>query len=147
MHLLFLLAALLHLTTAIPTVQSETLDLQPRQRPCAINNNNADFKKRVLQGFCTSIMNQDPGGYYDDIIALGFDFDFETNICGYHVYKDDDCKTCARSTLNRTSVDVGPHGIACLSQRANGGWWKSIKAAPCDGTGIGCWQAREMGGM
>lgn len=149
MHLFFLLAALLHLTTAIPTVQPKTLDLQPRQRPCAINNKISEYMKKAVQGFCTPMMNQDPGGYLDDVIGLDFDFDFGTNLCGYHVYWDNNCNTCARSTLNRTSVEVGPHGIACLSQHANGGWWKSIKAAPCDGTGVGCWHGgmleREQG--
>ena len=91
-------------------------------------------------------MNTDPGGYYDDVIGLDFNnFKPETNFCGYHVYVDDQCLTCARRTLNRTSVEVGPSGLACLRQSENGGWWQSMKGAPCDGTGIGCWKVANMG--
>lgn len=55
------------------------------------------------------------------------------------MFVDVDCKICARSTLFRDNANAGEDGIACLSQAENGGWWRSIKAAPCDGTGVGCW--------
>lgn len=146
MQLLFLLYSLLRLTTALPNGQPDMLNLQPRQRSCAVNYELTDGKTDFNQGFCAHIANTDPGGTaYGDIVGLDFNFKPETKICGFHVYVDDGCQTCARRTLNKTSVEVGPSGLACVSQRDNGGWWGSIKAAPCDGTGIGCWEAGSNG--
>ena len=143
--LLHVLLTLLHPTTGIPAVQPKIRDLESGQIPCATNKKSTEYMKDVVkQGFCKTIWNRDPGGAPDDIIALDFDFDFGTNICGYHVYWDISCNICARSTINRTSVNVGHDGIACLRQHDNGGWWKSIQAATCDGTGVGCWNGGMM---
>lgn len=149
-HLLFLLAALLHLAIAIPTPQCETCDEVP-QKSCATNARNMPYKKEFNEGFCAPFYNrgalgpfEGPADWYDDIIALDFNFDFKSNICGYHVYLDLGCTVCARSTLNRTNAKAGADGTACLSLINNGGYWAAIKAAPCDGTGLGCWNGGVM---
>ena len=99
-----------------------------------------EYKKKFNQGFCTVIRNLGPSQeWYGDTIVLDFDFEFKTNICGFHVYLDDGCKICARKTLYRAGANASDNGIACLSQYDNGGWFRSMKAAPCDGTGVGCW--------
>ena len=61
------------------------------------------------------------------------------------MYLDYECKVCASKTLYRGSVKTGDDGIACVSQQAHGGWFRSIKAAPCDGSGVGCWKWPEKG--
>ena len=143
-HLLFLLAALLHLAIAIPTLQSETPDEVP-PKSCASNDKNMPYKKNFNQGFCAPFYNRGAGGdWYDDTIPLDFNFDFKSNICGYHVYLDLACTVCARSTLNSSNAKAGADGFACLSLINNGGYWGSIKAAPCDGTGLGCWNGGVM---
>ena len=163
-HLLFLLAPLLHLTIAIPTPENESWNIQQPDRDacadlthknaswdiqqqdryaCAHNDKMMKYKKEFYEGFCTARDRQiGPSDYWmDDMIPLDFNFDYKSNICGFHVFLDLDCLVCARQTIFKESA--GTDGIACVSQDINGGVFGSLKAAPCDGRGIGCWK----GGM
>lgn len=168
-HLHFLLAALLHLTIAIPTQKNESRDIQQQDRDacavptpkkaswdiqqqdrhaCALNEKMMRYKEQFNEGFCTAHDRQvgPSDKWADDMIPLDFNFDYKSNICGFHVFLDTQCTVCARQTIFKDST--GTDGIACVSQAANGGIFGSLKAAPCDGRGVGCWKGGvlECGG-